>query len=257
MKLICLNIWGGRAGKEGLLAFFEKYRDTTDIFCLQEVWADKYENLEGSLAGGVPINNSLIMTQALQEISAVLPNHVAYFRPSFLGSYGLCTYVRKGVKVLEEGDVFVHLEREHIIPEGLDVGTHARNLQYVSLKNGATQETIMNFHGLWNGRGKSNTPERIVQSERIIEFLRSRNEPFVLVGDFNLTPETESLKMLEYGGIRNLVTELGITSTRTNLYAKPGKHANYVFVSPGITVRDFKVLPDEVSDHAPLYLDFE
>ena len=37
MKIISLNTWGGRGGKENLLKFIEKYKDT-DIFCLQEMW---------------------------------------------------------------------------------------------------------------------------------------------------------------------------------------------------------------------------
>lgn len=54
--------------------------------------------------------------------------------------------------------------------------------------------------------------------------------------------------------MRNLIREYGITSTRTSFYQKPEKHADYVFVSEGISVKAFTVLPDEVSDHAPLLL---
>jgi endonuclease/exonuclease/phosphatase family metal-dependent hydrolase len=42
-----------------------------------------------------------------------------------------------------------------------------------------------------------------------------------------------------------------------SFYEKPEKFADYMFVSKGIAVRDFQVLPDEVSDHAPLFLDFD
>ena len=42
---------------------------------------------------------------------------------------------------------------------------------------------------------------------------------------------------------------------RTGLYEKIYFNG-YVFVSPNITVNQFHVLPDEVSDHAALYLDF-
>jgi len=252
MNIICLNIWGGRAGKEKLLAFFEKYRDEADIFCLQEVWAGRYESFEGVLAGGVPINHDNIMTHAFQEISTVLSEHEPFFRPSFFESYGLCMFVRKSFSVIEDGDVFVHQERGHV-PEG-DIGKHARNLQYVTIKQEGTPQTVMNFHGLWNGKGKGDCPERLEQSDRIIEFARSRTEPFVLCGDFNLTPDTESLAKLERASMRNLISEYGITDTRTSLYTKPVRYADYAFVSDGIQVQDFKVLPDEVSDHAPLFL---
>ena len=63
--------------------------------------------------------------------------------------------------------------------------------------------------------------------------------------------------MLESAGLRNLVAEFGVTSTRTSLYTRPEPFADYVFVSDGIHVRDFRVLTDEVSDHAPLLLEFD
>jgi endonuclease/exonuclease/phosphatase family metal-dependent hydrolase len=62
--------------------------------------------------------------------------------------------------------------------------------------------------------------------------------------------------MLEAAPLRNLVAEFGVASTRTSLYTRPEKFADYVFVSAGVEVRGFRVLPDEVSDHAPLMLEF-
>ena len=56
--------------------------------------------------------------------------------------------------------------------------------------------------------------------------------------------------------MRNLVKEYEITSTRTSFYKKSeDKHADYIFVSNGIEVKDFRVLPEEVSDHSALYLE--
>ena len=131
-----------------------------------------------------------------------------------------------------------------------------RNLQYVTVEGASGPFSVVNFHGLWNGRGKGDSDERIEQSRKILEFLAGRREPFVLCGDFNLLPGTESLRMIEAAGLRNLVAEFGVRSTRTSLYARREKFADYVFVSEGIEVRDFRVLPDEVSDHAPLLVEF-
>jgi endonuclease/exonuclease/phosphatase family metal-dependent hydrolase len=63
--------------------------------------------------------------------------------------------------------------------------------------------------------------------------------------------------MFEDFGLRNLVKEYGVISTRTHFYTKPEKFADYIFVLQGIDVKDFRVLPDAVSDHSPLYLEFE
>ncbi|HZZ62460.1 MAG TPA: endonuclease/exonuclease/phosphatase family protein [Roseiarcus sp.] len=253
MKLICLNTWGGRAGSEKLLAFLDTHRDA-DFVCLQEVWSAPYENMEGAPAGGVGLVHAEIMVFGKQEISALLSGHEAYFHPHHLDDYGLLTMVSKGLRVVEAGDVFVHRERGYV-PEG-DIGLHGRNVQFVTVEASEGRFSVMNFHGLWNGRGKGDSEERIAQSRRILDFLGGRKGPFVLCGDFNLLPETDSLRMLEASGLRDLVVEYGVASTRTRLYAGPEKFADYIFVSDGVRLRDFRVLPDEVSDHAPLLLEF-
>jgi exonuclease III len=247
MNIVTLNTWGGRAGKEKLLDFFRQYRDTVDIFCLQEIWNGGHE-VRGTLAGGVVLQD--IYPELLSEIEKKLPNHELNFQPQFRDYFGLALFVRKGLKVLEYGGVFVHKEEGY--EEVHDIGKHARKIQYVRIGEGDTPLTIMNFHGLWNGQGKGDSEDRILQSQRIIDFLNKQTGEVILCGDFNLTPSTKSLQMIEDSGLRNLIAEYGIVSTRTSLYPKPEKYASYVFLTHGIEVADFRVLPEEVSDHAAL-----
>ncbi|OGG78055.1 hypothetical protein A3A36_02695 [Candidatus Kaiserbacteria bacterium RIFCSPLOWO2_01_FULL_52_12b] len=257
MRIISLNTWGGRAGKEKLLEFFKEQADTTDIFCLQEIWSAPYMYLEGYEAGGLKIDHSQIMVYGLQEISATLSNFEAFFRPHHLDNYGLLMLVSKKISVIEEGDVFVYKYREYK-PQG-DVGNNARNIQYVTVETKSGPTTVINFHGLWTGTGagvgKKDSPERLQQSDRILEFTNKLQNPFVLCGDFNLLPDTESLKKFEKAGMRNLIKEFGVTSTRTSFYTKPVKFADYVFVSKDINLKNLKILPHEVSDHTPLLIE--
>ena len=97
-------------------------------------------------------------------------------------------------------------------------------------------------------------PERM---KKIAELIKTIEGEVVICGDFNLLPDTKSIKMLEEAGLVNLIKEYRITSTRTSLYSKSEKFADYIFVSKGVSVKDFKVLSDEVSDHTPLYLELE
>ena len=256
MKLITLNTWGGRAGRTLLLDFFKKYKDT-DVFCLQEIWSASYEHLEGHLAGGLAINNEQVMTRGMQEISETLSNHSSYFRPHHLDNYGLQILVKNNLTVTEDGEVFVHKHKGYI-PEG-NIGEHARNIQYVTFNLQEGPITIINFHGLWNKSvgGKTDTEDRINQSKKIVGFIESLPNDFILCGDFNLLPDTESIAILEKAGLRNLIKEYNITSTRTSFYERPDKYADYILVSKGIDIKDFKVLPEEVSDHSALYLDFD
>ncbi len=253
MKIIFLNTWGGRAGKAGVLAFFEKHKHDIDVFCLQEIWSSTYDELEGIAAGSLAIRNADIMTAGLQEISDILTDHTAYFAPHYKDHYGLLMLVKKTLKVKAMGDIFVHLYKD-FEPKG-DIGHHARNVQYVTIDQDGMPVTVMNFHGLWNGQGKGDSPERLLQSQKLLEVISGLKGEIVLGGDFNVTPRTESLSMLSRSGLRELISEFGIPSTRTSFYTKPEKFADYAFVSRGLTVKNFAVLPDEVSDHTPLFLE--
>ncbi|CAF1377857.1 unnamed protein product [Didymodactylos carnosus] len=160
-------------------------------------------------------------------------------------------FVKKNITIVEEGIYFVH-QYQGYVPDD-DIRCHARNIQYIKTENNGKQTAVMNFHGLWNGNGKTDTEDRIQQSTNILHITKNISENFVLSGDFNLLPDTKSIKMLEDVGLRNLIKEYGITSTRTSYYMKPDRYADYVFVTAGLEVTDFKALPEEVSDHAPLY----
>ncbi len=255
MKLITLNTWGGRAGKDKLLSFFEGHKSEVDIFCLQEIWSAPYKTFDGHSAGGIPIDHSKIMVHGMQDISELLKDHVSYFRPHFMDNYGLMMLVSNKLEVVAEGELFVYKEKGHI-PDG-DIGNHARNIQYITLLIDNKPVTIVNFHGLWNGKGKTDTEDRLNQSRNILKFIESLNGECLLCGDFNLLPETESIKIIESGKLRNLIKENGIKSTRSSFYIKPDKHADYIFTSNGIKVDNFKVLQYEVSDHLPLLLEFK
>ena len=241
MKLITLNIWGGHV-REPLLAFIKAYQEV-DIFCLQEVYHQAFEK--------VSTEDRQVSLNIFAELQALLPNHQAFFRPTVDNVYGLGMLIKKNVDIIGEGEVSIH-ENPNYPGRG---PSHARNLQWVECHFNNTIYSILNVHGLWNGKGKTDTPERLEQSHRIKTFVDTIHTPKVLCGDFNLRPDTESMKMLDEG-MHNWVRLRNIASTRTSFYTKEEKFADYMLTSPEIEVNHFEVLKDEVSDHAPLFLEF-
>ena len=242
MKIITLNTWGGQAGREGILSFFNEHKDV-DIFCLQEIY-HKSDNLKHEYKKA--------MLDIFSDIQNVLTEHVGYFRPSikYVGKeYGIALFINKGIEVLDEGEELIYFVSDYI-----SGGNHSRNLQYARFLKDEKEYTVINVHGLWNGKGKTDTEDRIKQSTIIKECVESAKGLKILCGDFNLRPDTQSISILEKG-MRNLIKEYGITSTRTEFYDKPEKYADYVFLSPEIEVKEFKVLPEQVSDHAALFLE--
>lgn len=241
MKIISLNTWAGVV-IEPLLDFFKKYQEV-DIFCLQEI----YSKAEGKTERHPELDMKLDLFERIEE--RLKDTHTGYFRPAHKDYYGQAIFVKNGIRIEEEGDIFIFENKE---PEGR--GRHSRNLQYIRTTVNGKPTVIANLHGLWNGMGKTDTEDRLEQGRRIRDFVSRCTEQVVVVGDFNLNPDTQSLALAEEG-LRNLVKEYSITSTRTSFYDKEGKMADYALVSPDVDVAEFKVLRDEVSDHAALYLD--
>lgn len=242
MKLITLNTWGGRVGNP-LLDFVTFHREI-DIFCFQELYNAADDKLSDDDDKEARLN-------LFSDLKGSLPEYNSFFRPVIENVYGIGAFVKKGIDVLEEGDILIH-ENPNYPGRG---GDHSRNLQWLECRINDKIYSIFNVHGLWNGKGKTDTPDRIAQSERIRKFMDTIDTPKILCGDFNLRPDTESVKILEKG-MKNLIREHAITSTRTSIYKKEERHADYIFVSPEIVVNRFEVLKDEVSDHSPLLLDF-
>jgi len=254
MKIITLNTWGGRAGSKKIIDFLKTHKNNIDIFCLQEIWSSPHKDLDGYNAGGLPIDHGNIMVNGKQDISRLLEKHHSFFCPHFGDNYGLLMMYKKDLKIVDKGELFVHKEKGYI-PEG-DLGNHARNIQYITFEDAGRLNTVINFHGLWNGKGKIDSEDRITQSKNILKFINSLSRDVIFCGDFNLLPNTKSLLMFEESGLTNLVRKYRVKSTRTSYYKKSEKFADYILISKDIKVKDFRVLPDEVSDHAPLYLEY-
>ncbi len=254
VRLITLNAWGGRA-MYPLMTFFSKYADKTDIFCLQEMRsADQVETDR---------------RHPDEHLYAPLFNKVSKHLKEFEGSFAYfdedkdkmsqAMFWRNDLplKTIED---FIVYNPEKSVETGSAIFS-SRKLQYLTLDLGEKSVLIANYHGLWNNGPKTDTPERISQSEAIKKFMDGIAGPKIICGDFNLLPETESMKILDEGMI-NLVKERKVESTRTVLYRhydnldQPNL-ADYILISPDIKVKDFRVLPDIASDHSALYLEFE
>jgi endonuclease/exonuclease/phosphatase family metal-dependent hydrolase len=268
LRIETLNIWGGRL-YHPLLEHLHRQAGTVDIFCFQEVYSTHSDRLSTrEVEGPIPVshaNNDLPeRANIYQELLDALPEFDGYFsscqdRHAYSGSvnfdlsFGLATFARKTLPLDAVGEHFVHRQRNSII--GTNNATIGRNLQYIQFHLDATPVTVVNMHGLWNGKGKTDSLERLEQSRKIKAFLEAVSGVKILCGDLNLLPTTQSLALLEQD-MRNLVKAYGITSTRSRFYEQQDRFADYVLVSSEAQVEEFLVLDEGVSDHLPLFLAF-
>lgn len=256
MKLISLNVWGGKRYKD-LEEFIAKNLDT-DIFCFQEVFKIDSEPTESH---GFRLN-------LFEEISKILPDFQSFFAPcvdnyiagaflpkfeDFNLSWGLAIFINKKLKVNSSGDFFVFRKKDQFDPK--DLNTLPRNLQYITFAIKGKKFIVANLHGIWRKGGKNDSSSRISQSNQINEFLDKYGGAKILSGDFNLNPDTESIKILEKN-MKNLIKDYNITTTRSKFFPGWEKFADYTFVSKDIEVLDFQVPQIEISDHLPMILKF-
>ncbi|MDU8944866.1 endonuclease/exonuclease/phosphatase family protein [Ovoidimarina sediminis] len=266
LRIVSLNAWGGRewAALEPWLK-----RLDADVFCAQEVIRAPDPQPEW-LCYEDPNRRLAQRSDLFGEICRCLPRHQARFAAaargpltgddgrSYVSEHGLGLWVRDDLAVSGSFDGFVFGRFRH---DGWGAEPVPRALQIVRLASPDTGKTLVgaNLHGIRQPGGKLDTPDRKVQCANLINGLkgfREPGEPLVVAGDFNLLPDSATFQALEAMGLANLVVQNGITDTRTSLYKKAERYADYVLASQEVEVLAFDAPAEpEVSDHRPLVLD--
>jgi hypothetical protein len=234
-------------------------RHQVHVFCFQEVLRS---------ANGVQPYTPL-RTNLLDELAYCLPNYQmlycnlqSEFDPeSELApgvDFGQAIFLHPSLTCERQSIRFIFRTENALPPKakapvGWGLG---RAIQVVCVRDAHAAYVIGNVHGLWHPNGKGDLPERLAQSRRIVAAMAAEaGDKKIIIGDFNLFPQTQSLCLIETAGYRNLISEYAITDTRTVFYQKSPRLADYAFVSPAVTVHDFRVDQHPISDHAALQLD--
>lgn len=132
-----------------------------------------------------------------------------------------------------------------------------RSVQNAIIEIDGKELQIINVHGIWN-KDKLGDERTVMQSEFILNNIR-KDIPVIVVGDFNLLPDTDSIKLLN-NKLNNLMDKYGIKSTRPTFddgLDVGNLVCDYVFVNDKVIVNDFKVINSNISDHLPIILDFD
>ncbi len=264
MKILSLNVWGGmlHAPLLDYLAVID-----ADVYCLQEV-----PRAVAARSDWLTYRDGAVELQQranlYREIAEVLSGHDGFFSPTARGElmdgdrpchqeFGLATFVRQDFSVIGQALDFVH---GTFSPHGFGAHPRARNAHVFRLYDYKADRalTVAQFHGLRELDGKGDTPAREKQAEALTSLIGRAHrdgEGLVLCGDFNVLPDSATFTTLGRLGLMDLVTTRGFTDTRTSLYTKPGRYADYMLVNDALRVETFTVVETpEVSDHRPLLL---
>ncbi|MDO8619333.1 MAG: hypothetical protein Q7R49_05320 [Candidatus Daviesbacteria bacterium] len=269
MRLISLNTWGG-IEYDPLMDFIKKQATTTDFFCFQEMLSTSSNIKTITKQHQVRVN-------LLEEIMKVLPGYDYFFTPSLVGfdiydvhtaedikkvdfdlKYGLVIFYKKDLVITNK--TFETIYQVDTNKFDLSIGNFSVILQNISIDINGKSLNLFNFHGAPSPGNKLDSDFRIKQSNKIKEYLLQAGGKNILVGDFNLMPNTKSIGMLD-SLMRDLIKEFKVEKTRSKLNlinGKPGdqKYADYTFVSENIKIESFEVPDIAISDHLPMILQF-
>lgn len=243
MKILQLNTWSARIGQSVIDLLQE---EDADLVCLQEVLSLE-SNMPSML--GVPLEG---MLEEL-DYKNVFYSPVFNFRiMNRVGLWGNCIFSKR--PFLSKEAMFTNLK----FVEDFNFDEHdynIRNFQHTVVKMNGKDLNVLNHHGHQIPEHKDGDASTMRQMNTIAKYLDELTGPVVLAGDFNLSPHSESLKIIN-GRLTNLPLKYRLKTTRTLLTHKT-EVCDYLFVSKDITVNDFYASKKLVSDHLALILDFD
>ena len=252
-KFITLNLWLGGMLFDSILNFLKK--ENPDILLCQEVYNGDNKKLEKRY-------------RSFKIIKEKIKFKDAVFAPAFGENLGKVGKVPSGnaifskYPILKTKTVFYDIPYSDNYAKRGEVKDFApyipRNLISAVLKAGKIKLNIFNTQGIWGFRDGKDNKRRLEMGKKIIREIKSK-ENVILAGDFNLSPDTKTIALVEKH-LRNvfkneLITSFNMKRKTDRGYAKAV--VDMVFADHKIKTIDHYCPQIDVSDHLPLVCMFE
>jgi endonuclease/exonuclease/phosphatase family metal-dependent hydrolase len=244
MKIVQLNIWMGKI--EGKLERFLQETDA-DVICMQEVINSDDTTLHVSRLW---FDTSRIL-RANPEFKyyKYFPNWSADIAD---GTMQMGNFVISKIPIVSTDMKFVHGQyTEHTIL--VQQPSNNTAVDIVKLENGIT---VVNHHGFWR-KDPMGDEDSLKTFEKVGEVVKPLAEegPLVMCGDLNVIHASPCFKYLDF--LRDLTDENKVETTLSGARVPFKVPCDHILVNDEIEVKDFKVLPDIVSDHLALEAEVE
>jgi len=243
MKLIQLNVWGGRL-ESSIYRLVE--HEKPDILCWQEAidFAGEVYSFFGTL----------------KAFKLRFPEYkYIYYSPGIRfkfmnknAEWGNCIVSR--YKIAEKSTHWTHLSFINNFNFD-DYDYNAHNFQHCVIEAAGRKLHVLNHHGYHIPDHKNGNEETLEQMKQIRQYVDKLGGPVVLAGDFNLAPHSKSLEVINRR-LTNLSLKYKLRTTRTVLSSKT-EVCDYIFVNDKIKVNYFSTSKTLVSDHVALIVEFE
>lgn len=239
MKVIQLNTWSCHLSP-AIAQLFE--REQPDVVCLQEVVsAESTHKLLGSI----------------EEVLQIYPFAYSYYSPLaqfrlMAGTAQRGNMILSKYPIVSSSELWTAGEFQTDFTQEIPYNT-ARSMTHCQIDTPRGLVHVLTTHGYHVGMHKLGNDETLKACRQMATYIQELDGPVLLTGDFNLTSESESMRVFD-GQLKNLTSAYGVQTTRNHLTAKT--EACDFILTRDIEEKSFIVLDDVVSDHKALVAEF-
>lgn len=243
MKLVQLNTWSCKLSTE-IVRLFQQ--EQPDIVCLQEVVRAEF--------GGK-------ILETIDEVTDTYPFADYYYTP--LVEFGFMHHrasrgnmIASNQAIINRNELWTHGQYtedfDYVDSGGYNV---ARNIAHATIEDNGQVIHVLTLHGYHIAKDKNGNEETLRACKELLEYTHQLEGPIIIAGDFNLSPQSESIKLVETE-FRNLSSEFNLTTTR-NHFTPKNEVCDYIFVNDKVKVNNFYMSDILASDHNALVLEFD
>lgn len=250
------NLWSWSRDKNTAIKIYNYIKsEKANIVCLQEFYSKK---TQGRNAADSLLNNSLLKNA-----------HISYaLKKNKHTNYGIATF--SSFPMINKGDIKIKKEDNFCIYTDLIINNDTLRIYNIHLESihlgekdyqvidKINSDDTLNVEGLrsiyW--KFKKSYKKRSLQAKKIASHIEKCKYPIILCGDFNDTPV--SFVYNELTGHLNdafKLSGIGIGNTYINKYKT--FRIDYILHSPQLQSFNFTSPSVKLSDHYPVYCNFE
>jgi endonuclease/exonuclease/phosphatase family metal-dependent hydrolase len=251
IKFICLNLWFGGKLFEPIIEFLQ--REKPDILAVQEVYDSKDKKIEDRF-------------RSVEEIKKRLGFKYDFFSPACVAVFPdkkipAGNAIFSHFPISKSNTIFIHSSfgevENYEAPIAIDFSFTPRNMQHAEIKINNNKLNVFNTQGVW-GKDSADNEDRLKMSEAIVQNIKDK-ENVILCGDFNITPETQTI-----GNIEKYLKNIFKGEIKTSFNVKQKTNpifsslvVDMIFASHNLKIVNYYCPKVDVSDHLPLAAIFE
>jgi len=244
MKILQWNIWYQEDVKN-ILELLKKV--DADIVCLQELTVNhRRHNIDTAkyIADGLKYN--FFYKEAQIDISS-----------DRIRSYGNGIFSR--YTIINSNFKFI---RDLRAPETgmIDYSREGRVYIESLIDTGDRKLAVATTHMSYTDRF-AQTPDKTIETDKLIAILKEKRDNYVLTGDFNSVPGSYTINEIEKR-LKNAGPDMNEKTWTTKPFSYKGFAVNtldwrldYCFVTPDIKIKSAEIIKTDFSDHLPILLE--